>query len=71
MEHDGRGARRSEDDRDSERKKSDEFVGNQPAPPRKQWFEPVRGPRPDSGYIGLQNHNPRDTVYFREVSVKK
>ena len=23
------------------------------------------------GYIGLQNHNPKDTVYFREVSVKK
>ena len=52
-------------------KKVNEFVGNQPVPPRKEWFEPVRGPRPDSGYIGLQNHNPRDTVYFREVSVKK
>src|SRR6266852_9583660 len=45
-------------------KKVNEFVGDQPVPPRKQWFEPVRGPRPDSGYIGLQNHNPRDTVYF-------
>jgi len=48
-----------------------EFTGDQPVPARKQWFEPVRGPRPDSGYIGLQNHNARDTVYFREVSVKK
>ena len=52
-------------------KKVNEFVGNQPVPPRKEWFEPVRGPRPDSGYIGLQNHNPKDTVYFREVSVKE
>jgi hypothetical protein len=30
----------------------------------------VRGPRPDSGYIGLQNHDRRSTVYFKEVSVK-
>ena len=48
-----------------------EFAGSQPVPERKQWFEPVRGPRPDFGYIGLQNHDARSTVYFREVSVKK
>lgn len=30
--------------------------------------DPDRGPRPDSGYIGLQNH-PGSEVYFREVSV--
>ncbi|MCX6637101.1 MAG: DUF1080 domain-containing protein [Acidobacteria bacterium] len=48
-----------------------EFAGNQPVPERKQWFEPGRGPRPDFGYIGLQNHDARSTVYFREVSVKK
>jgi hypothetical protein len=35
------------------------------------WYEPVRGPRPDVGYIGLQNHDARSVVYFREVSVKK
>jgi len=52
-------------------KKINEFVGDQPVPPRKQWFEPVRGPRPDSGYIGLQNHDARSTVYFREVSVRR
>lgn len=46
------------------------FRGDQPAPERKAWYEPVRGPRPDSGYIGLQNHDARSTVYFREVSVK-
>ena len=48
-----------------------EFAGNQPVPERKQWFEPVRGPRPDFGYIGLQNHDAGSTVYFRQVSVKK
>jgi hypothetical protein len=51
-------------------KKVNEFDGNQPVPPRQRWYEPVRGPRPDSGYAGLQNHNPRDTVYFRQVSVR-
>lgn len=40
-----------------------------PVPERKQWFEPVRGPRPDSGYIGIQNHDDRSTVYFKEISV--
>lgn len=48
-----------------------EFQGNQDVPPRKQWFEPVRGPRPDDGYIGLQNHDARSVVYFKEVSVKR
>lgn len=47
-----------------------EFRGDQPVPERKQWYEPIRGPRPDSGYIGLQNHDPNSTVYFREISVK-
>lgn len=47
-----------------------EFKEGQPVPERKQWFEPIRGPRPDSGYIGLQNHDRNSTVYFKEVSVK-
>jgi hypothetical protein len=51
--------------------KVNEFEGSQPVPERKQWFEPVRGPRPDSGYIGLQNHDAKSTVYFREVSVQQ
>jgi len=49
--------------------KVNEFDGTQPVPPRKEWYEPVRGPRPDAGYIGLQNHDARSIVYFREVSV--
>ena len=51
--------------------KVNEFVGNQSVPLRKAWSEPVRGPRPDVGYIGLQNHDGESTVYFKEVSVKK
>ena len=31
---------------------------------------PARGPRPPSGYIGLQNHDQSSVVYFKEVSVR-
>jgi hypothetical protein len=48
-----------------------EFDATKPVPERKQWFEPVRGPRPDSGYFGLQNHDQSSTVYFKEVSLKQ
>lgn len=41
-----------------------------PVPPRKFDFEPFRGLRPNTGYIGLQNHGEHDVVYFKEVSVK-
>jgi hypothetical protein len=37
----------------------------------RKWYEPKWEPkRPRSGYIGLQNHDPGDVVYFREVSVR-
>jgi len=40
-------------------------------PARKQWYEPKREPkRPESGYIGLQNHDPGDVVWFKEISVR-
>ena len=45
------------------------FNGLQPVPARKKWYEPQRGPRPDEGYIGLQNHDEESTIWFREVSV--
>jgi 3-keto-disaccharide hydrolase len=32
--------------------------------------DPDRGPRPESGYIGLQNHDKNSVVYFKEVSVR-
>jgi hypothetical protein len=47
------------------------FDPESPNVPRKQWYEPKREPkRPESGYIGLQNHDPGDVVWFREVSVR-
>ncbi len=40
-------------------------------PARKQWHEPKREPkRPEAGYIGLQNHDPGDIVWFKEISVR-
>ncbi len=42
-------------------------------PPRTKDYEPERGPRPESGYFGLQNHDDAakgTQVYFREVSVR-
>ena len=40
-------------------------------PPRKLWTEPIREiQRPTHGYIGLQNHDPGDIVWFKEVSVR-
>ena len=41
-------------------------------PARTKDHEPERGPRPTSGYIGLQNHDDvsnGNEVYFKEVSV--
>ncbi len=40
-------------------------------PPRKAWYEPKREPkRPEAGYLGLQNHDPGDVVWYKEVSVR-
>jgi hypothetical protein len=40
-------------------------------PPRKIWWEPKREPkRPEKGYIGLQTHDPKDIVWFKEISVR-
>ena len=47
-----------------------DYREGQVVPERKQWYEPVRGPRPNAGYVGIQNHDLRSTVYFREISIK-
>jgi len=42
-------------------------------PKRAKEYEPERGPRPPSGYIGLQNHGDVTNnayVFFKEVSVR-
>lgn len=46
------------------------YTEGQEVPEKKIWYEPNRGPRPLSGYIGLQNHNQKEVVHFKEVSVK-
>ena len=46
-----------------------DFTEGQPVPSKPPGsHDPDRGPRPDSGFIGLQNH-PGSEVYFKEVSV--
>jgi hypothetical protein len=40
-------------------------------PERKEWYEPKRDPqRPQTGYFGLQTHDPGDVVYFKEISLR-
>lgn len=51
-------------------KKVTDYKEGEPTPARKFDFEPFRGPRPVSGYIGLQNHGNDDIVFFKEVAVK-
>jgi hypothetical protein len=50
-----------------------EFDPAGPVPERKNagpHGDPERGPRPRAGYIGLQNHDERSVVYFKEVAVR-
>jgi hypothetical protein len=47
-----------------------DYTDGQPVPPRQHDYEPIRGPRPNAGYIGIQNHHPPQTVHFREISVR-
>jgi hypothetical protein len=47
-----------------------DFDPKGPVPERKKSYEPERGPRPESGYIGLQNHDARSKVWFKEISVR-
>jgi hypothetical protein len=50
--------------------KVSDYTEGDPVPERKFNFEPQRGPRPNDGYIGLQNHSDKDVVFFKEVAVK-
>lgn len=46
-----------------------DFHEGDPVPPKKEGsIDPERGPRPESGYIGLQNE-PGGEVEFKEVSI--
>jgi hypothetical protein len=48
-----------------------DYKEGDPVGPRTFWFEPQRGPRPLSGWFGLQNHGDNDIVFFKEVAIRK
>src|SRR5438876_9484391 len=47
-----------------------DYDGVSPVPPKEKSYEPDRGPRPDMGYIGLQNHDNEAVISFKEISAK-
>jgi len=47
-----------------------DYTEGNPVPERKFNFDPQRGPRPNDGYFGLQNHSDNDVVFFKEVAVR-
>ncbi|MBT8236682.1 MAG: DUF1080 domain-containing protein [Bacteroidia bacterium] len=47
-----------------------DFKEGDPVPKKTLEYEPDRGPRPDVGYIGIQNHGIKDVIEFKEVSYK-
>jgi len=47
-----------------------DYDGVGAVPERKKQSEPERGPRPETGYIALQNHDPTAVVSFKEISVE-
>lgn len=47
-----------------------DYTDGDPVPPKKNDWDPDRGPRPDKGYIGVQNHPYGATVYYKEISVR-
>ncbi len=46
-----------------------DYVEGAPVPERTKYYEPVRGPRAEYGYIGLQNHDRNTAMVFKDVSV--
>jgi Domain of Unknown Function (DUF1080) len=47
-----------------------DYDGVSPVPPKEKSYEPDRGPRPESGYIGLQKHDGEAVISFKEISVR-
>ena len=48
-----------------------DFTEGDTVPKKTLEYEPDRGPRPEIGYIGIQNHGDKDVIEFKEVSYKK
>jgi len=47
-----------------------DYTEGDPVPKKVIYYEPDRGLRPESGYIGIQNHGIGDVIYFKEISYK-
>lgn len=47
-----------------------DFKEGDAVPAKTRDFEPERGPRPLTGYIGIQNHDDLSTAYFKEIAVR-
>lgn len=47
-----------------------DYSEGDPVPERVFFFEPLRGPRPEGGWLALQCYDHLNTVFFKEVSVK-
>jgi Domain of Unknown Function (DUF1080) len=47
-----------------------DYDGVSPVPAKEKSYEPDRGPRPESGYIGLQKHDGEAVISFKEISVR-
>lgn len=47
-----------------------DYREGQPVPARKFEFEPQRGPRPNEGWFGLQNHSDKDVVFVKQVAMR-
>lgn len=46
-----------------------DYDGVAPVPPKVGIYEPDRGPRPDEGYIAIQHHGGKETLWFREITL--
>ena len=45
-----------------------DYDGVSPVPPKTKSYEPDRGPRPDTGYLGVQGHDNQAVIYFKEIT---
>lgn len=46
-----------------------DYDGVSAVPPKEKSYEPDRGPRPETGFIGLQNHDNVAVISFKEISL--
>jgi hypothetical protein len=46
-----------------------DYDGVSAVPPKEKSYEPDRGPRPATGFIGLQNHDNVAVISFKEISL--